>query len=205
VQRDLMRFALKYSPVHGGNRWEEAREWVNAHFMISTFPEDEIPTSQILFEEMDAAALLYNCQNFVTDPFNEIIDDLGRESETSYIGRFLANMKARGRKNNLSNIVVAHPTKAGGEPNLYAISGSAHWKNKADIGAIVSRISRDDGTLTNMSKITIEKTKDHETMGAPGHVIVTFNRDICDFELGDTSVYIPQEHDDVENIGHYTD
>jgi twinkle protein len=66
-------------------------------------------------------------------------------------------------------LVVAHPNKdvklPNGEirvPNLYDISGSAHWYNAADHGIVVS-----GDTTSNIREITIEKSR-YRSAGVPG-------------------------------------
>jgi twinkle protein len=80
-------------------------------------------------------------------------------------------------------IIVAHPKKLdeGAEPTLYSISGSAHWKNKADHGIIIVRGSDENGDLLEAAKVRVEKSKDHETTGIPGFVMVKFSRESCDY------------------------
>jgi twinkle protein len=201
----MRRFALKNCDVKGGNRLEEAEEWMDRHFMISTFPDDKIPDLEDIKQEIETAVLHHDCNIFVLDPWNELDHDMQRMSETQYIEKSLVAIKKMARKYGIIIIVIAHPTKLKDrEADLYSISGSANWKNKCDHGVVVKRNVDEGGKLTNVSTIVIEKCKDHETMGEPGSVIATFNRMICDYEFGDTSIYIPQEHEEVENIGHYT-
>lgn len=57
----------------------------------------------------------------------------------------------------------------GGAPNLYDISGSAHWHNKADVGIVVHRLFKEmmnnprsdikDFTKKHTTQIGIDKVK----------------------------------------------
>ena len=83
------------------------------------------------------------------DPWNEYEHQFGRgESETQYVGRWLRRLKAWGRAEGFSIIIVAHPTKQVPlDPKTkqypvvdgYDISGGANWANKADVGMTVYR------------------------------------------------------------------
>lgn len=80
------------------------------------------------------------CDGFIIDPWNEI-EHLRPESmtETEYIGLSLADMKAFAVNHDAHVWLVAHPKKMVRDkegnypvPNPYDISGSAHFRNKAD-------------------------------------------------------------------------
>lgn len=180
LRRDFRRFAAR------GNRHPDAaqqganRQFVRDHFMISTPPEDEPITMDMVIAEMETAALHHGCQVFVLDPWNEVsYDPLSGESETKNVERLLVLLKQKARRLNLLLVIVAHPRKpsaAGEEPNLYSISGSSNWFNKADHGIILVRLEG-----TNTTKIVIGKAKDHETMGKPGKVYAEFVQGDADF------------------------
>lgn len=83
----------------------------------------------------------------VIDPWNEIEHARPRhQSETEYISDALSKIRRFARTHNVHMWVIAHPTKMrrtdDGEepiPSLWDISGSAHFRNKADIGITVWR------------------------------------------------------------------
>jgi twinkle protein len=89
-------------------------------------------------------------------------------------------LKRKARRYGLVLIIAAHPVKLSEDkkPTLWSISGSAHWRNKSDHGLIIHRPSR----KSNSVLLTIEKTKDHETMGIPGEKWLLFDRDRCDYD-----------------------
>lgn len=104
----------------------------------------------------------------VLDPWNEIEHKRNSgETETDYIGRAIRMMKRFARRYNVSLWVVAHPTKPQKlkdgtvpVPNLYDISGSAHWSNKADYGLIYHR----EDKTQNRGILSVVKVR----MGFPG-------------------------------------
>lgn len=167
ITRDMRRFQLQGLQLPSGERHQQASEWMDKHFRISTPPEDEPITLELVEREMESAALHHNCQVFVLDPWNEV-EHAPRhgETETQYIERALRQLKRKMRRLGLILIIVAHPTKLspGQKATLYTISGSANWRNKADHGIIVYRPDISAGRI----ELVIEKSKDHETMGVPG-------------------------------------
>lgn len=64
-------------------------------------------------------------------------------SETEYVSQFLSKIKTFAKSNSVHVWLVAHPKQMqawkGAAPNLYDISGSAHFNNKADVGIVVHR------------------------------------------------------------------
>ncbi len=190
LKRDMMRYARRkhfVSLMSGKPHWDstpeqdrQAMEWCDQHFRISTPPEDEPITLSMVEAEMESAALQHDCQVFVLDPWNEVEHTwAGGLTETQYIDGAIRRLKRKGRRLGLLLIIAAHPTKMkdGEKANLYSINGSATWRNKADHGVIIYRPEPDDEEV----EITIEKCKDHETMGVPGGHWIIFNKHKCEY------------------------
>jgi hypothetical protein len=85
----------------------------------------------------------------VIDPYNEL--DHARPSsisETEYVSQMLSKLKRFASYNDVHVWFVAHPRQLrdwkGDPPNLYDISGSAHFINKADNGLVIHRPRRQD-------------------------------------------------------------
>jgi twinkle protein len=185
LRRDMRRFALKGAANPGREARDEADRWCDQHFRISQPPEDEPITIDVVMHEMEIAALHHDCQVFIVDPWNEILHDFERLSETQYVERTLMLLKRKARRCNVVLIIAAHPTKLkeGEKADLYRISGSANWSNKCDHGLVVWRQTR----VSNSVELNIERCKDHETMGVPGAKWLHFDRERCDY------VEIPEE------------
>lgn len=136
---------------------------------ISNSMEDssEIDLEQYL-ELCRIAAVRDGAKIIVLDPWNEIEHKRDRnETETEYIGRSIRTMKRFAKRYNVALWVVAHPTKPQKNkdgvvaiPNLYDISGSAHWSNKADYGLIYHR----EDKTQNRGILSVVKVR----MGFPG-------------------------------------
>lgn len=91
----------------------------------------------------------FGIRGLVIDPYNEL--DHQRPpgvSETEYVSQMLTKIKRFAQHYDAHVWFVAHPKQLqqwrGDAPNLYDISGSAHFVNKADNGVVVHRV-RDEG------------------------------------------------------------
>lgn len=132
----------------GINFWETKIDEINAvkswivdhiHWI---YPEDGFNLTNVL-EHIRRAVLRYGINWYVIDPWNKL-DHQYSGSETSYISQCLDELDTFNKKNNVHGFIIAHPTKMEKDkdqkyivPNLYSISGSAHFFNKADIGFTV--------------------------------------------------------------------
>ena len=103
-------------------------------------------------------------RGLVVDPWNELEHARPRHlSETEYISEALSKFRRFARNHNVHVWVIAHPTKMrrtddGDEPvpTLWDIAGSAHFRNKADIGITVWR---DIAQNNNLVQIHITKMR----------------------------------------------
>lgn len=123
------------------------------------FIEIENPDFEKLKEKIEYLVRAKGIKIFLIDPYNTLQHSKrSDESETNYVGRFLNELTLLCINLDLLIIVVAHPTKMRKidgvfeMPNLYSISDSANWYNKAFYGVVVHR----EGDLTNIS---LEKIK----------------------------------------------
>lgn len=117
----------------------EALEWVNAHFRFIVPAPDDFSLASILDIAKDAHRFS-KPMGVVIDPWNEL-DHRRPEglTETEYISQSLSLVRTYAREFNVHVWLVAHPTKLSRDkdgkypvPTPYDISGSAHWRNKAD-------------------------------------------------------------------------
>jgi twinkle protein len=88
----------------------------------------------------------YGIDGLIIDPWNELEHDRNGKSETDYISECLTKLRRFTREHNIKTWLVAHPQKMiknkDGKydvPTPYDISGSAHWRNKADFCICVHR------------------------------------------------------------------
>lgn len=129
----------------GRNFWElstseinTSKEFINEH-ITWIYPEEDFTLKNIL-DHVRKAITRHGINWYVIDPWNKL-DHQFTGSETSYISKCLDEMDTFNKKNNVHGFLVAHPTKMQKDengdyevPNLYSISGSAHFFNKAALG-----------------------------------------------------------------------
>jgi len=128
-------------------------QWLQEHFIFFSPPETELTIEKIL-ELARQAVTRYGINGLIIDPWNEL--DHSRPStlsETEYISRCLTKIRRFARNHNVHVWLVAHPMKLrkGNDgsypvPTPYDISGSAHWRNKADNCLAIWRSFEDGDT-----------------------------------------------------------
>jgi twinkle protein len=121
-------------------------------------PEDNLTLANIL-NHIRKAVLRYGVNWYVIDPWNKL-DHQYSGAETQYISQVLDELDLFNKKNNVHGFVIAHPTKMTKDengnyhvPNLYSISGSAHFFNKTAIGMTVYKSG------PGMTDVHIQKVK----------------------------------------------
>lgn len=115
----------------------------------------------------------------IIDPWNEL--DHSRavwQTETEYISVSLSKLKRLARAANIHVWLIAHPQKLQPDrdghypkPSMYHISGSAHFRNKADMGLMIWRDVLQENAPT---EIHIQKVRFREN-GKPGMVQMKFS------------------------------
>lgn len=155
---------------------DKAIEFIGDHFYFVRPDNDDFRPQKVL----DTAAELvakHGITSFTIDPWNRMYHDLAGKSETKYVEDTLREFNVWKQQHDCLLIVVAHPTKmkkgADGQyeiPNMYDISGSAHWFNMIDLGMTVYRNFKEDWV-----EVYVQKVK-HRYIGDVGHTI--FNYDL---------------------------
>lgn len=126
-----------------------AEEWIARRitFLHSDDPDTEMTLDWVL-KRAEEAKRRHRRDILLLDPFNEFEHQMAKgESETQYIGRWLRRLKAWGRAEGMTVIIVAHPKGQVRDPKTkkypvvegYDINGGANWNNKADLGLTVYR------------------------------------------------------------------
>ena len=161
---------------------KQAQEFIKEHFQY-IMPEEDFTFENIL---MLARACVYRdgIKAVVLDPWNELEHKRPNGmTETEYISSALSKIRRFARLHEVHFWVVAHPTKLQKivdkkghatypVPTPYDISGSSHWRNKADNCITVWR----DLNLNNdLVEIHVQKIRFKEN-GQPGKVTLKFDR-----------------------------
>jgi hypothetical protein len=123
------------------------KRWLAEHFTFLLPDEVDCTVAGILDLATEVHARR-EIQGLVIDPWNELEHRRPAQmTETEYTSQSLTRMRRFARSNELHLWLVAHPTKLQKDvksgnypvPTLYDISGSAHFRNKADMGLSVWR------------------------------------------------------------------
>lgn len=159
---------------------EGALDWLDEHFVFILPDEGGCTVSGILDRVEWADANHFEVQGVVVDPWNELEHRRpANMTETEYVSQSLTRLRRFARAKNKHLWLVAHPTKLQKDlktgnypvPTLYDISGSAHFRNKADMGLSVWRDVTNEGTAT---EIHVQKVRFREC-GKVGKVELYFD------------------------------
>lgn len=155
-------------------------DWLNDHTHFILPSEDDLKVDSIL-SIAKGAVLKYGINGLVIDPWNELDHSRPNNiSETDYISQSLTKIRQFARRHEVHVWVVAHPTKLQKDssgnypiPTPYDVSGSAHWRNKADNCLAVWRdLSNPDGQEV---QIHIQKIRFKEN-GQIGHATLFYDK-----------------------------
>jgi twinkle protein len=116
---------------------DDTIDWLNEKFAF-ILPEE--PAVDCILNLAKVLVFRKGIRGLVIDPWNELEHSRPPNlTETEYISQALSRIRSFARTHDVHVWVVAHPTKLqkdrNGEypvPTPYDISGSAHWRNKAD-------------------------------------------------------------------------
>lgn len=128
--------------------------FIEKHFKFLTPPDNEETVTRLL-----ALTELDSVDGLVIDPWNELTHEFKGSTETNYVSGQLKLIGRFVKRQNIHAIVVAHPAKLAKEkvkggameypvPTPYDISGSAHFRNKADNCLCLWRDESEPGTST---------------------------------------------------------
>lgn len=162
------------------NDLDRAISFVNNHFH---FQMPEHPTLETLLEQASALVAQHGIRGLVMDPWNEIEHSPeSGQSETQYISDALSRIRRFARDKGVHVWIVAHPAKLYKEkdsgdypvPTPYDVSGSAHWRNKADNCITVYRHLQDDNKPV---EIHVQKVR-KKYVGKIGMVEMSYSK-VC--------------------------
>ena len=163
----------------------EVRAALNAlreHFVF-LLPHEDDPdgyTMDGILRLARACVTRFGIRGLVIDPWNELEHQRpDRMSETEYTSQALTKLRRFTREHDIHTWLIAHPTKlqkgADGQypvPTPYDVSGSAHFRNKADMALAIWRDVTDESAPT---QIHIQKVRFRES-GQIGVVSLYFDK-----------------------------
>jgi twinkle protein len=156
LHRHFAKLAEKYArlPFMAGPKYDKMPEselynaisWAKEHFYF-LYPEDDDLTVEGVLGLAKVLVFRYGIQGLIIDPWNELDHSWSNgDNETRYISSMLTKIRRFARNHGVHVWVVAHPTKLQKDgkgnypvPTPYDVSGSAHWRNKADNAITIHR------------------------------------------------------------------
>lgn len=176
VGRQILRRGV---PAQGADV-DEAKEWVEDRFAWIELGDDARDV-QSLLAMARVEHVLSPFDGLTIDPWNEL--DHSRDkalSETEHVSQALTLIRAFSRKMDVHTWLVAHPTKLRKSertdrypvPTPYDVSGSAHWRNKADNALSVWR---DHADISGWSQVHVQKVRTQPDDGTEGMVELKFD------------------------------
>lgn len=185
VTYHLQKLAEKYigkpyddgpTPRMSVNEREIALTFLDEHFTILQ-PDDRSP--EALLDRARQLVQRKGIRGLVLDPWNEMEHVRDRAAtETEYISGVLSKLRAFAKAHDVHVWLVAHPKqllkdKAGGYPvpTPYDVSGSAHWRNKADNCVTVHRDVMAEHSAVDIHVQKVRK----KSVGRPGLVTLQYD------------------------------
>lgn len=161
--------------------------WLNDHYYWILPDETDDWTIDNILDKAKSLVYRFGVNGMIIDPYNEIEHRRkAAQSETEYISEFLSKVRNFARLHNIHIWIVAHPSKMRKNekdgmyppPTPYDISGSAHWRNKADNCLTVHR----DMSVTGSRKVMllIQKIRFAE-VGRVGSANLIYDPDQCNY------------------------
>ncbi|KAK9834060.1 hypothetical protein WJX81_006707 [Elliptochloris bilobata] len=154
--------------------------WLDQRFHLIRYEDDELPSVDFVLDIARAAVLRYGIRGLVIDPYNELDHQRPPQmTETEYVSQMLTKIKRFAQHYDVHVWFVAHPRQLrdwkGDPPNLYDISGSAHFINKADNGIVIHR-NRDParGSLSQV-QVLVRKVR-NKAAGTIGECLLEYRR-----------------------------
>ncbi len=159
------------------NHVVEALQWLHERFLF-ILPGQKM-TIPIVLDRATSLVKRFGIRGLIIDPFNEFDHTRPRGmTETEYICDVLGELKRWAREWSVAVWLVAHPQKLYRKedgtypiPTPYDISGSAHWRNRADNCLCVWRDLEDESAETFLF---IQKVR-FKHIGKPGKVALRWS------------------------------
>ncbi|XP_022845855.1 twinkle homolog protein, chloroplastic/mitochondrial isoform X3 [Olea europaea var. sylvestris] len=163
---------------------EHARKLLEKHIRKPFFDvrceNDCLPSINWVLELARFAVLRHGVNGLVIDPYNEL--DHQRppsQTETEYVSQMLTKIKRFAQHHSCHVWFVAHPRQlhnwVGSPPNLYDISGSAHFINKCDNGIVIHRNRDPEAGPIDIVQVCVRKVR-NKVIGTIGDGYLSYNR-----------------------------
>ncbi|XP_047308006.1 twinkle homolog protein, chloroplastic/mitochondrial [Impatiens glandulifera] len=159
---------------------EEGKKWLSNTFYLIRCENESLPNIDWILKLAKAAVLRHGVNGLVIDPYNELDHQrLGSQTETEYVSQMLTKVKRFAQHHSCHVWLVAHPRQlhnwTGDPPNLYDISGSAHFINKCDNGIVIHRNRNPETGPIDRVQVCVRKVR-NKVAGTVGDALLSYNR-----------------------------
>ncbi|KAM7530363.1 hypothetical protein LguiB_033773 [Lonicera macranthoides] len=156
------------------------QQWLSNTFSLIRCENDCLPSIDWVLGLARIAVLRHGVNGLVIDPYNELDHQRpGNQTETEYVSQMLTKVKRFAQHHSCHVWFVAHPRQlhqwVGKPPNLYDISGSAHFINKCDNGIVIHRNRDTDSGPIDQVQVCVRKVR-NKVVGTIGDAFLSYNR-----------------------------
>ncbi|XP_076951740.1 twinkle homolog protein, chloroplastic/mitochondrial-like [Bidens hawaiensis] len=160
--------------------FEDGKKWLSDTFHLIRCENDCLPSINWVLGLAKAAVLRHGVNGLVIDPYNELDHQRPpNQTETEYVSQMLTSIKRFAQHHSCHVWFVAHPKQlqhwTGKPPNLYDISGSAHFINKCDNGIVIHRNRDPEEGALDLVQICVRKVR-NKVSGTIGDAFLQYNR-----------------------------
>ncbi|CAN6455717.1 unnamed protein product [Victoria cruziana] len=175
-------FTAKYGqsrPRMSPKELEQGKEWLNNAFYLIRSENDRLPSVKWVLDLAKVAVLRHGVRGLIIDPYNELDHQRSPcQTETEYVSEILTRIRRFAQHHSCHVWFVAHPRQLhnwqGDAPNMYDISGSAHFINKCDNGIVVHRNRDPTSGPIDQVQICVRKVR-NKVAGTIGDAILTYD------------------------------
>ncbi|GAV65613.1 AAA_25 domain-containing protein/Toprim_4 domain-containing protein [Cephalotus follicularis] len=159
---------------------QQGKQWLSDTFYLIRCENDSLPSIKWVLDLAKAAVLRHGVRGLVIDPYNELDHQRpSNQTETEYVSQMMTLVKRFAQHHSCHVWFVAHPRQlhqwVGGPPNLYDISGSAHFINKCDNGIIIHRNRDPDAGPIDRVQVCVRKVR-NKVIGTIGDAFLSYDR-----------------------------
>uniref|UniRef100_A0A453SY43 SF4 helicase domain-containing protein n=2 Tax=Aegilops tauschii subsp. strangulata TaxID=200361 RepID=A0A453SY43_AEGTS len=174
------------------DEFEEGKEWLNESFHLIRCEDDCLPSIDWVLNLAKAAVLRHGVRGLVIDPYNELDHQRPpNQTETEYVSQILTKIKRFAQHHSCHVWFVAHPRQlhnwTGAPPNMYDISGSAHFINKCDNGIVIHRNRDPDAGPVDVVQVCMKKVR-NKVIGQIGDAFLTYDRITGEYKEADEAI-----------------
>eukprot|EP00252_Welwitschia_mirabilis_P004837 TRINITY_DN15166_c0_g1_i1.p1 TRINITY_DN15166_c0_g1~~TRINITY_DN15166_c0_g1_i1.p1 ORF type:complete len:628 (-),score=92.37 TRINITY_DN15166_c0_g1_i1:418-2301(-) len=158
--------------------FDSGKAWLTKAFYLFRSDDDSLPKISSILESAKASVLQYGVRGIVIDPYNEIDHESSSYRETEFVSQMLTKLRCFAQSYDCHVWLVAHPRQVshlhGQPPDIYDISGSAHFISKCDNCIMIHRDRQASGCADQV-QVHVLKVR-NKLAGRIGTASLSYNR-----------------------------